>query len=80
MFHPKQDFTVRDNFRVSASRIGANDIADKMAGWAIACWTHDGYVSVNFENGAKSPVSSAGVAQYVRDVLAAEQAVRWSRD
>lgn len=80
VFRPKTDFKVRDNFRTAAHRIGSNDCADSMAGWAIVCWTRDGRVTVNFENGNESPVPGGGVSRYCGDVLAAELAVRWSRE
>lgn len=51
-----------------------------MAGFAVVAWTDGGVVTVNYQNSPSSPVAGGGVAQYVKDVLLAEQAVRWSRD
>lgn len=51
-----------------------------MAGFALVAWNINGEVFVNYHNGQRSPVPGGGVAQYVKDVLIAETAVRWSKD
>lgn len=78
VLRPKTD--TRDTFREVAARIGSNEVADRMAGFAVVAWTDNGVVTVDYENSAASPVAGGGVAQYVKDVLLAEQAVRWSRE
>ncbi len=78
VLRPKTE--VRDAFREATARIGSNEVADRMAGFAVVAWTDNGVVTVNFENSASSPVAGGGVAQYVKDILLTEQAVRWSRD
>lgn len=58
----------------------AANFAPNMAGFALVAWKPNGEVFVNYRNGDRSLIPGGGVPQYVKDVLLAEVAVRWSKD
>lgn len=79
VLRPKVDTEVRDHFARSSRNCLAHETSADMAGFAIVAWDASGEVFIDYRNGPKSPLPVGGVGQYVKDVLQAEQAVRWSR-
>lgn len=81
VFQRPVDTEIADLFSDSANRCAGGDVGGAaMAGFAILAWTAGGQVYVNFQNGVRSPVSAGAVGQYAKDVIQAEQAVRWSHE
>lgn len=78
---PEPSAEVSNDFAISARRCAEGEVGGSaMVGFAIVAWASDGKVYVNYSNSLRSPLLGAGVGQYAKDVIQAEQAVRWSRD
>ena len=71
---------IQANLRMTVNRCLESEVGDGMAGFAFVAWAKTGEVFVNYENGDGSLVSGGAVPQYVKDILLAELAARWSRD
>lgn len=75
---PGPDTEIAENFTASARR--CSELGPGMVGFAIVAWTADGRVYVNYRNGDNSGIPGGGLGQYAKDIIQAEQAIRWARD
>lgn len=74
------DCGVAERFALAAEKAAQSEIGGAaMTGWAIVAWSHDANF-IHYENGLQSRVAAGALPQHVKDLLAAEQAVRWSTD
>lgn len=80
VLRPRRDMTTHENFVRCTDRAANEALDSEIVGFAVVAWSRCGQVFVNFDNGNGSPLPGGAVPNFVRDVLLAEQAVRWSRD
>lgn len=72
---------ISDDFSRSIVRCAETSVGGAaMVGFAIVAWADSGEVFVTYRNGDRSPVPGGGVGQYAKDILQAEQTIRWSKD
>lgn len=78
---PEPSTEIADEFCGSARKCAESSVGgSQMVGFAIVAWAASGEVFVNYRNGEGSGVAGGGVGQYAKDILLAEQAIRWARD
>lgn len=71
---------MRDALAKSTTKLLNDDLGAQMVGYALVAWGADGSVWCTWDNSFGSGVPAAGVPQYVKDVLLADVASKWSRD
>lgn len=75
---PGPDTEISDSFAASAQR--CSEFFPTLVGFAIVAWSADGRVYVNYRNGDNSGIPGGGLGQYAKDIIQAEQAIRWANE
>lgn len=76
---PPKSRIAQDALAQSTKNCLSSKIGDDMVGFALVAWTDSGEIYVNFHNGGAALIAGQ-VPQFVKDILLAEQAVRWATE